>query len=247
MATRCGAHEWPGYHVHEMNSTEISPHPVRAIIFDLDGTLADTFPLIVSAWNAAISPVTGKTYSDDEVIARFGIPDPAMIQRELQGRGPDAWARAIEVYHDHYRRRHADAVKPFEGVTEMLRELRRRNVPLGLMTGKGRRSARITFECLGWTELFGSIVTGEDVTAQKPDPAGPLAVARALDVPPHECAFVGDSPADMGAGKAAEMVTVAAAWHPVYLEEIRRMKPDVWAERPADVVRLLESTSSLAK
>ena len=213
---------------------------IRAIIFDLDGTLADTFPLIVSAWNAAISPLTGKTYSDEEVIARFGIPDPQMIRRELQDRGEEACARAVEVYHDTYQRRHGETVKPFEGVTEMLRELRRRDVPMGLMTGKGRRSARITFECLGWTEFFGSIVTGEDVPAQKPDPSGPLAVARALAVAARDCAFVGDSPADIGAGKAAGMVTVAAGWHPVYLEEIRRMKPDVWAQAPAEVVRLVE-------
>ena len=219
-----------------MNS---SPRRPRAIIFDLDGTLADTFPLIVSAWNAAVGPHTGKSYSDADVIARFGIPDPQMIRRELRGAGGAACEQAIEIYHQHYQQRHGEVVKPFAGVTEMLEELRRRNVPMGLMTGKGRRSARITFECLGWSHIFDSVVTGDDVMEQKPHPSGPLAVARALKAPPQECAFVGDSPADIGAGKAAGMVTVVAGWHPVYLDAIRRMEPDVWAKTPADVVRLL--------
>ena len=208
----------------------------RAIIFDLDGTLADTFPLIVAAWNAAVTPHTGLTYSDADVIARFGIPDPQMIRRELAG---EAGERAVEVYHEHYLRRHAEFVRPFAGVTEMLEALRRRDIPLGLMTGKGRRSATITIEALGWSQMFRSVVTGDDVKEQKPDPSGPLAVARALDVAADECAFVGDSPADIGAGKAAGMITVAAGWHPVYLDEIRRMEPDVWANTPGDVVRLI--------
>ena len=213
-----------------------SPPRCRAIIFDLDGTLADTFPLIVAAWNAAVTPHTGVTYSEADVIARFGIPDPQMIRRELPG---EPGEEAVEVYHEHYQQRHAEFVQPFAGVTEMLEELRRRVVPLGLMTGKGRRSAAITLEALGWTDVFGSVVTGDDVREQKPAPDGPLSVARALGFAPGECAFVGDSPADIGAGKAARMVAVAAGWHPVYLDEIRKMQPDVWAETPGDVVRLV--------
>src|SRR3954449_10340521 len=77
--------------------------PIRAFIFDLDGTLADTFPMIVAAWNHAVSPHTGKTYSDDEVISRFGIPDPQMIRRELPG---DAGNKAVEVYHEYYGQNH---------------------------------------------------------------------------------------------------------------------------------------------
>jgi 2-phosphoglycolate phosphatase len=215
------------------------PSRVRAIIFDLDGTLADTFPLIVSAWNAAITPHTGIAYSDADVIARFGIPDPQMIRRELRDRGGAACEQAIELYHAHYQQRHRDAVRPFPGITEMLEALRRRNVPMGMMTGKGRRSATITIECLGWNGIFDSVITGDDVTAQKPDPAGALAVAKTLNIPPRACAFVGDSPADIGAGQAAGMVTVAAGWHPVYHDEIRRMKPDVWAATPAEIVPLV--------
>jgi 2-phosphoglycolate phosphatase len=215
--------------------TRKSEKTIRAVIFDLDGTLADTFDLIVVAWNAALTPITGKTYSDADVISRFGIPDPAMIRAELDGPAGDA---AVEAYHVSYEKEHG-IVKPFPGITEMLQSLRERNVPLALCTGKGIRSARITLKALGWSEMFNAVVTGEDVKEQKPAPEPLLMAAKTLAVSPHDCAFVGDSPADIGAGQAAGMLTVAAGWHDVYHEKIRAMKPDVWAEHPADVLNLL--------
>jgi HAD superfamily hydrolase (TIGR01509 family) len=208
---------------------------VRAIIFDLDGTLADTFAMIVAAWNHAVGPHTGRTYSEAEVIARFGIPDSQMIRRELPG---DAGELAVEVYHTYYAANHG-GVKTFDGIDDLLAELRRRRVPLGVMTGKGRRTATITLEALGLADTFAAVVTGDDVKRQKPQPDGPLEAARRLGVEPAACAFVGDSPADVGAGKAAGMLMVAAGWHAVYAEKVRRMGPDVWANTPADVLKLL--------
>ena len=209
---------------------------VRAILFDLDGTLADTFSLIVRAWNHALTPVTGKTYSEDEVIARFGIPDGQMIKRELGDRCTD---EILDTYHASYERSHAELVSPFPGVPELLEELKKRRVPMGVMTGKGRRTADITLRLLGWEELFGGVITGDDVKKQKPEPEGVVALAKLLDASPRECAFVGDSPADVQAGRAAKMVTVAAAWHPVYRDEVKKLKPDLWAETPADVLKVL--------
>ena len=139
----------PAYDLHVMQSSNALRFRVEAVIFDLDGTLADTFALIVSAWNASVGRHMGKVYTDDEDISRFGIPDPQMIRRELTGVSGDACDEAVEIYHARYADLHADVVTPFEGIDELLRELRRRHLPLGLMTGKGRRSAKITLEALG--------------------------------------------------------------------------------------------------
>src|ERR1700754_1098175 len=95
---------------------------VSAIIFDLDGTLVDTFEMIVAAFNAAISPVTGKTYSDAEVISRFGIPDSQMIRRELAPFDKDLAERAVEVYHAYYAQNHG-GVCLFPGIEPLLAEL----------------------------------------------------------------------------------------------------------------------------
>jgi 2-phosphoglycolate phosphatase len=213
----------------------ITPAP-RAVIFDMDGTLADTFPLVVAAWNAAMRKHAGRDFAAEEVIARFGVPDSAMIRRELPEHLGD---EAIEVYHRHYEQQHGPLASAFEGVTDMLAAIKSRGLLTGVMTGKGKRAATITLAALGWERMFDAVVTGEDVTEQKPHPEGLLKVAKQLGVSPGECVFVGDSPADIGAGKNAGIRTIVAGWHPVYLDEVRAMKPDFWAQTPGDVVKLL--------
>ena len=217
----------------------ITPAP-RAVIFDMDGTLADTFPLVVSAWNAAMRGHAGRDATAEEVIARFGVPDPMMIRNALP---PHLGDEAVEVYHVHYERQHGALAQPFEGITEMLAAIKSRGLLTGVMTGKGRRSAKITLAALAWEGMFDAVVTGEDVTHQKPHPEGLLKVTEQLRVAPAECVFVGDSPADIGAGKNAGMRTIVAGWHPVYLDEVRAMGPDYWAGTPEDVVKLLGAPS----
>ncbi len=217
--------------------------PPRCVIFDFDGTLADTFALVVSAWNAAVSAHAGRTFAAEEVIARFGVPDSAMIRREIAGPAGD---EAVEVYHRHYQQQHAMAAA-FAGVAEMLEAIRRRRLPMGLVTGKGRRSAQLSLAALGWGEIFQSVVTGDDVEQQKPDPEGLFRVTEQLGFEPRDCVFVGDSPADIGAGRNARMRTIVAGWHPVYLDEVRAMKPDYWARTPEDVVELVGGDNPITK
>ena len=209
--------------------------PIQALIFDLDGTLVDTFPLIVDAWNAAVTPITGRTYSPDEVIAHFGQPEPIMF-RDALGKCSD---QALEIYYRHYEQHHNQVIA-FDGVNDMLARLRQLNIPMALVTGKSRRSAEITLRKMNWLDCFQSIITGSEMQNQKPHPEGLLLAARNLNVDPTHCAMVGDSPADIGAAQAAHMTTIVAAWHDVYLEQVKTMNPDHWASAPADVAKLLE-------
>jgi phosphoglycolate phosphatase/pyrophosphatase PpaX len=209
--------------------------PPQAIIFDLDGTLADTFDLIVSSWNAACAGPMGRTYAAEEVIARFGPTEGEMLRREL----PEAsHASALRTFLTRYEQDHASRATVFEGVPGLLNLLRRQRVPMGVMTGKGRDTADISLRALGWSRLFSSVVTGDDISRPKPDPEGVLLVARQLGVDPRRCAFVGDAPADIRAGKAAGMTTIWAGWHPVYADEVRSLHPDHIANAPIDVARI---------
>lgn len=219
----------------------IIPAP-RAVIFDLDGTLGDTFSLVVQAFNDGARDLTGRDYNTDEVIAMFGIPDSEMIRNELLrlGKSEREAVAAVDRYHEAYETKHRMA-RVFDGVTPVLHALRDRGMPMGVMTGKGRRSADITVRAFGWNGLFGAVITGDDVVNQKPAPDGVFEVARLLKVEPTHCVFVGDSPADINAGKAAGMKTIVAGWHPVYLEQLKPLKPERWANKPADLLRMVLS------
>ncbi len=211
--------------------------PYDAVIFDFDGTLADTIPLIVASFNAACAEPLGQVLSHEEVIARFGIPDAAMLRRELQNR-PDAIETAIENYFRHYENAHT-MVQVFPGIQQLLEALQQRRTPLGVMTGKGRLAAEISLRQLDWQHFFGSVITGDDVEQQKPHPEGVLRAARELNVAPERCLFIGDSPADIGAGKAAGMTTIAALWHNFYEDQLRACAPDYWAWTTKELAQYL--------
>jgi pyrophosphatase PpaX len=208
------------------------PNPPRAALFDLDGTLADTFPHIVNSVNAAIREVTGKTWTAQEVIGRFGVPVITMLKRELP---EHLHERAIRTYLDYFEKEHHN-VPLFDGVREMLDALRKHGIPMAIVTGRGRPTTDITLRALGWRETFGCVVSGDEMEQQKPHPCGALAAAAGLGAKPEECAFIGDSPADILCGKNAGMMTIAAIWHDEYLEKLRPLNPDHWAKHPRDVL-----------
>ena len=212
----------------------------RAVVFDLDGTLLDTFPAIVKAWNAAMEPLFNRTFSPQEVVSHFGLPDEKMLYANFPGSLSDADKEtAIERYFAAYRAAH-EGIAPFEGVEPLLNFLAEQKLPLGVMTGKGRRACDITLDFFGWTGRFGAVVTGDEVTKQKPNPEGVLLVARELDVPARECVYIGDSPADIGAAENAEMFSVAAGWHDYYLDDLKALKPNLWPHSPLELQQWVE-------
>lgn len=207
---------------------------IQAVIFDFDGTLADTIPAIHSAFNAALEPILGRSFTRDEVIDRFGPHDQGMLQAEL-GEGYEGFNQVVDNYFEAYTKAHTGAVA-FEGISELLKVLDTRGYRLACMTGKSRRAADISLEYLGWTDRFEVVVAGEEVEKPKPAPDGPLRAAELLGVAPEHCAYVGDSPADLGASRAAGMIGIVAGWHTYFEAQLRGMNPEKWADTPTDVL-----------
>lgn len=210
---------------------------LRAVIFDFDGTLLDTFPAISIGFNAALTPIFNRTYTDAEVISHFGPPDEGMIANALKNHSREEYDAAIARYFAAFEI--ADQpIQPFDGIVALLDGLTARDIPLGIMTGKGRRAAEITIQRLGWHPRFGTIITGDDA-APKPQPDGPLLAARELGIAPENCFYVGDSPADVGAANAAGMKAVVAGWHGFFHEKLKPMQYDFWANTPDELATWL--------
>ncbi|MDA8346215.1 MAG: HAD family hydrolase [Thermaerobacter sp.] len=180
---------------------------MTAVLFDLDGTLTDTLPLVVTALNAALAPHWGAPKDLEAMRPLFGPSEERLIAREAPG-DPDA----VDRFYAEYRREHARLARPFAGVTEMLHALAARGVRLGLVTNKGRRSSVMTLHEFGIAKYFGAVVTGDDVAHPKPDPTGILEVLGNLGVQPGQAAYVGDSRSDMQAAHAAGVRAIGAGW-----------------------------------
>ncbi len=204
-----------------------------ALIFDLDGTLADTLPLIYESFNDAFEPITGNVLTPDEIRAMFGPPDNYVIRNVLD---PEHHEAAIDRYVDTYARRHRDLVELFAGMAEMLAELHAQGVKLAVVTGKSRNTALMTLEILGVLDRFDVVYAGDDVERQKPDP---MALVMALDdlahADPSSAAMIGDSAADVIAGKGAGVTTIGVLWGSPDHTELLASGPDVVCGSVADL------------
>jgi HAD superfamily hydrolase (TIGR01509 family) len=220
--------------------TEAGTMP-SAILFDVDGTLIDSFRLYVEAYGRALQPYLGYAPDISEIAARHPSSERRFLTDWIgEERAEECHAAMCRWYADLHAT-HCEGL--YDGVREMLAGLRSAGIPLGVVTGKGRRAWDVTSRELDFGH-FEVVVTEDDVEHPKPDPGGLLRAANALGLPPGEIAYVGDSAADMEAGRLAGMRVGAALWPKEepedrrhFLERIRRFDPDWLLERPSELVR----------
>lgn len=213
---------------------------IRAVIFDLDGTLIDSAPDLLGAL--------------DHVLARHGLPaanHDALRHHASRGAGGILRAGLSGVEHvdvdavkqeflDYYGDNLWRRSRAFFGVDGLLRELADHGCRLGVVTNKISRFAGPVVRHAGWDGLFGCMVTGDCVTRPKPDPESVLTACRNLGVMPGDAVFVGDDRRDIGAGRAAGTATIVAAWG--YLgpdDDVLEWGADLIVEKPADLVDAL--------
>ncbi len=178
------------------------------MLFDVDGTLADSLPVCLSAFREAIRAFTGRTLTDAEIVARFGPTEEGMIQRLV----PEQWERCLEVYLEAYRRALDEYPVSLPAMTSALERLRRRGLSLGVVTGKGYRSAVLTLDRLGLAGYFAAVEAGSPNGSIKS-----ACIQRVLarwGVGADRVAYMGDSASDVLAAREAGVVPLGAAWLP---------------------------------
>ena len=192
--------------------------------FDLDGTLADTLPLIYEAFDQAFMPVLGHRFTDTEIRAMFGPPDLQIIRDHVPVEHADA---AIERYNAHYSLRHDDLVAAFAGIAALLERLQATGYWLGVITGKSRSTAIVSLDKTGLHRFFRVIYAGDDVAKQKPDPEAVIKLLNDAGVPASDRAvIIGDSAADVLAGRAAGIKTIGVTWGSPDHHELDASVPD---------------------
>ncbi len=182
-----------------------------SVIFDLDGTLADTSRLIFASFNHVASRYTGRAWSDAEILGIFGPTEEVAIREIVGEKDADT---AIEEFHRYYSDGHAGMASEHGGIREILDFLKSRGVLLALFTGKGKRTTLATLSALGMKGYFDLLVTGDDVKNHKPSGDGIRKVLATWSLSPGEVLMVGDSPSDVIAARDAGVRVAAVAWDP---------------------------------
>ncbi|QOK30106.1 HAD family hydrolase (plasmid) [Cytobacillus oceanisediminis] len=184
---------------------------MKAVIFDFDGTLADTLPVCFLAFETVFKKFDNREVTTEEIIEMFGPSETGIIRKNLKNNNYD---EAIELYYEIYQDQHSNIVQNNEEIKTLLEQLKTNGYKLGIVTGKARRSLDISLDCLGLNTFFDVIITGDDVEFQKPNPEGIYKALENLNVSHKEAVFLGDSEADIIAGKEASVTTIGVQWLP---------------------------------
>jgi len=200
------------------------PSPLRAVVFDLDGTLIDSRRDIAEAANYALERAGFARLSHDELSSYVGDGATALMACAARldindGRTAALVASFLDYYADHA----IDFTQPMPGALAALDALS--GYGLGICTNKPRRTMLAVLRGLQLEPRFGSLVAGDDLEQRKPHPAMVLESARLLGVSADSVVMVGDGPQDVLAGKAAGAFTIGVHGGIIDAERLLRAEP----------------------
>jgi len=193
------------------------------VLFDLDGTVIDSGGIILASMRHATREVLGREYADEELLQTVGGPG---LEAQMRAFDPDRVDELVTVYRAHNEPLHEELVC-CAGMEDVLGRLHAEGRRLGVVTAKRRETVELAFAHVPLAHLFDVIVGGDETERHKPDPEPLLLAAERLGAAPAETAYVGDSPFDVRAAKAAGMLAVAVTWGRIHdRARLEREQPD---------------------
>ncbi len=232
----------------------------KCCLFDLDGTLLNTVHALTRTMNLTLAefglePVTEeetKVFVGDGyrnfvkrafLSRRNGEPDAgggaAAVLSAAGSAAGDVPEEAYPVYLRHFQANCLYRVDAYDGIRELLAELKRRHVKLAVVSNKGQEQAAENIEYVFGRGYFDLILGEREGIPRKPDPAGPLYAARVLGAAPRECLYLGDTNTDMRTGAAAGMDTAGVTWGFRSREELAAFHPRYIIDHPLEILPLI--------
>lgn len=209
--------------------------PPSTVLFDLDGTLADTVPLIVATFRRTVSELLGWEPTPEQCKEWIGRSLPETFSVLAPGRADELSA--------HYRKwnlaNHDVYVRPFDGVSELVDALHASDRTFGVVTSKRHDAAVMSLACVGLTGRLPLLATEGDTRAHKPSPAPLLHALRRLGADPADAVYVGDAVVDMQAAQTAGMLSIGVTWGAATAEELTAVEPTAVVRDVAELQALL--------
>jgi len=191
---------------------------IKAVIFDLDGTLIDTNDLILDTFQHVIKKCLGRTPTEEELHQVYG----KTLDEQMAFFSTERRQELVDAYKVYYRAHMDERTHLFEGVKWLLDALAVKNIQMAAVTNKGSRGVHHAFDKFDLGKYFSAAITADDVTKGKPDPEGILAA--------HS---------DILAAKGAEVKSVLVGWTFFHEDHYATFEADFVIERPLDLMELI--------
>lgn len=187
----------------------------KACIFDLDGTLTDTLESLSYSVNATLKELGLGQITDTQCKAFVGNGARRLIEQSLQAAGDPEAKRieaAMEVYGRIFKKYCTYHVAPYEGIVDMLQELKKEGVQLAVLSNKPHLQTKDVVATFFDEDTFARVYGQQEGVPRKPDPAAVHMILEELEVSREECLYIGDSDVDMQTGCAAGVPAVGVTW-----------------------------------
>lgn len=215
---------------------------LKACIFDLDGTLADTLESMAYVANTIMAQFGLKHLETDDFRYYSGEGANMLMRRCLRDAGDENLIHFDEgqrIYREMFAKDPMYKVMHYAGMPETIKALKKAGAKLAVCSNKPHPAAVKVIEQM-FKGDFDIVLGQSNEFPRKPSPAGALRIAEKFGVKPEECMYVGDTATDMQTGKAANMYTVGALWGFRDREELNKNGADIVAEKPLDLIQIYE-------
>jgi len=218
---------------------------VKALIFDLDGTLIDSKRDLVLSVNATLREMGRAELPEDLVASYVGSGAPVLISRALGGSAEaEELQRALKFFLAYYDEHKLDFTKAYFGVREVLEELR--GVPMAVLTNKPVNISVRILEGLGLAQFFRAIYGGNSFATKKPDPLGANTILEEMGIVGARAAMVGDSEVDVQTARNAGMISAIVNFG-FGRHDRERYPADIYIDRMEELVALVRDGNATAK
>lgn len=213
---------------------------IKAVLFDLDGTIANSIKDLANATNIALMKYGFPTRRTEEFRYFVGDGIPKMLERALpEGEATEeAVEKLLAVFKPFYAVHYADNTLPYEGVTELISSLKADGFKIAVVTNKAQDMADIVVNKL-YGNVFDMVFGKREGIPAKPDPTAALMTMESLGVTPQECVFIGDSGVDIAAAVNSSAFPVGVLWGFRDREELIQNGARYIIEKPVELLELI--------
>ena len=209
----------------------------RIVLFDLDGTLIDSGAIILASMRHAVTTGLGRRIPDEELGLSIGGQGIVAQMNAIDAEHADALLEAYRVHNDELH----ETLEAFDALLDVLPTLRQEGRQLGLVTAKRHRTVALAFDRFpALASAFDVVVAHEDTERHKPEPEPVLLAVEKLGGSTQEAVYVGDSPFDIGAARAAGVFAVAVGWGGIHPDErLLAEEPDAFVRTPEELLDVI--------
>ena len=209
----------------------------RIVLFDLDGTLIDSGPIILASMQYAVRTVLGREIPADELGLTIGGQGIVAQMQAIDGERAEALLETYKVHNDGLH----ETLEAFDELLALLPGLAVEGRKLGIVTAKRHRTVNLALDRFpALADAFDVVIAHEDTERHKPDPDPVLLAVERLGGQPDEAVYVGDSPFDIGAAKAAGVFAVAVGWGGIHTaERLLAEEPDAFVTTPQELLDVI--------